>query len=129
MSYRLNHIALCVKNPEKSAEFYEGLFSVLGLYVERRSVGENIMMLGLNGTSIGLKRSAHSGSREGVDHFGFTTDNPADLEYLIEQLNGKNIHYERKKHRDGSESLFIRDPDEYMIQAAYMPQDMFIEEK
>lgn len=128
MNYRLNHISLCAKNPEKSAEFYHGLFSMLGLYVESRGVGENIMILSSNGTSIGLKKSDHSGSREGVDHFGFTTDKPTDLESLSEQLEKRKIPVERKKHRDGSESVFIRDLDEYLIQFVYMPPNMFIKD-
>ena len=129
MSYRLNHIALCVKNPEEFAAFYQSLFEMLGLFVETRGIGENIMVLGLEETSIGLKRSEQSGSREGVDHFGFTTNDLADLESLAEKLNEKGISFERKKHRDNSQSIFLEDPECYKIQIVYMPSDMYIERK
>ena len=129
MNYRLNHLALCVKCPEKSAEFYQQLFGLLGLYVERRAVGENIMILSHSGTSLGLKKSERSGSRDGVDHFGFTTDSLEDLESLSERLCVKGIPFERKEHRDGSRSLFMSDPDGYLVQIVCMPVDMFIKDK
>ena len=58
-----------------------------GIYVEKRLVGENIMILSKNGTSIGLKKSNHIG----LDHFGFTIDNLSYSEVLTEQLNKKNL--------------------------------------
>ena len=129
MSYRLNHITLCVKDPGLSSEFYQELFDLLGLYIEKRPVGEHILMLGQNGLSIGLMKNEVSGSRDGVDHFGFTTGKISDLESLSEQLTRQGTSFERKKHRDGSESIFINDPDKYSVQVGYMPQDMFIEKK
>ena len=125
-NYKLNHLALCVKYPEKSSKFYLDLFRILGLKAEERGIGENIMVLSERGTSIGLKKAEKSGSREGVDHFGFTTPNKGDIENLVMELDKKGISYERKKHRDKSESIFLQDPDNYKIQIVYMPPDMYL---
>lgn len=125
-NFQLNHISLCIKEPSKSSKFYVDLFGILGLKVEPRGVGENIIILSQKGASIGLKKSERSGSRKGVDHFGFTTDSKDDLEMIAKKLEVRKITYERKKHRDGSESIFLNDPDGYKMQIVYMPPDMYL---
>lgn len=125
-NFQLNHISLCVKDPNRSSKFYLDLFKTLGLPAEARGVGENIMILSQKGASIGMKKSEKSGSREGVDHFGFTTGSKVDLEEIAKKLSANNITYERKKHRDNSESIFLNDPDGYKLQIVYMPADMYL---
>lgn len=120
MNYKLNHISLCVINPEESARFYQKLFEMLGLPAEQKCIGENIMVLGPEGASIGLKKISQNNS-VGMDHFGFTTDNPSDLESIAEKLSKSNIPFERKEHRDGSRSIFLKDGNDYLIQIVYMP--------
>jgi len=124
-NFQLNHISLCVRDPNRSSRFYLDLFMMLGLPAEARGVGENIMILSQKGASIGLKKSEKSGSREGVDHFGFTTGSKEDLEEIARKLSANNITFERKKHRDNSESIFLNDLDGYKLQIVYMPSDMY----
>lgn len=125
-NFQLNHISLCTKDPNRSSKFYLDLFKMLGLSAEARVVGENIMILSQKGASIGLKKSKKSGSREGVDHFGFTTGSKEDLEEIAKKLSANSITYERKKHRDSSESIFLNDPDGYKLQIVYMPHYMYL---
>lgn len=125
--YNLNHIALHVKDPQKSAEFYLVLLDLLGLKADAKEIiPGNVMLLSDKGISFGLVKSKKSGSREGVDHFGFTTPNKNDIEILANKLDKKGINYERKEHRDNSESIFLQDPDNYKIQIVYLPPNMYL---
>ncbi len=120
----LRHLALKVIDISKSHTFYERLF---GMRVVWQPDPENIYLS--SGTdNLALHQlpaeelSAYL-PRQGqfLDHFGFFMESPQSVDALFQrvQKEGVTIVKPPKKHRDGSYSFYLADPDENVIQVLY----------
>lgn len=58
-----------------------------------------------------------------LDHFGFLMDSPADVDDLYEKVQRDRVPIVKppKRHRDGSYSFYLADPDGLTIQVLYEP--------
>lgn len=64
-----------------------------------------------------------AGAGQALDHLGFIVPTVAELEegYAWARADGLEIVRELRRHRDGSVSFYIRDPDGNLIQVLYEP--------
>jgi|SRR5215469_13608675 len=116
----LRHLALNVKDVARAADFYRLVF---GMTIVWQPDGDNAYMssgcdnLALHRGSVG-DRSAQS-----LDHLGFIVPTIEELEagYRWVQENQLDIARPLRRHRDGSVSYYIRDPDDNVIQILYEP--------
>jgi catechol 2,3-dioxygenase-like lactoylglutathione lyase family enzyme len=116
----LRHVALRVMNVERAKEFYARVF---GMRVVWQPDSDNVYL------SSGCDNLAlHSGdagerSRQALDHLGFIVPTAADAEagHQWARDNGIEIANPLRRHRDGSVSFYIRDPDGNVIQILYEP--------
>ena len=62
-------------------------------------------------------------SAQSLDHLGFIVSSIDELEegYQWAQANRQDIAHPLRRHRDGSVSFYIRDPDGNLIQILYEP--------
>lgn len=118
----IDHIVLTVKDIEKSVEFYT---STLGM--QKRYFGDERVALFFGSQKINL----HKVGEELLPHAKHPTSGSADLcfitkialEEVIQELKQKNIDIEEGPlKRSGAEggilSIYIRDPDENLIEIA-----------
>ncbi len=122
----LRHVALNVTNLAVSKTFYQTWF---GMTVVWEPDAENVYM------SSGIDNLAlHQIPREDIpahrqhhgqclDHLGFVMESPDSVDQLYRHIvkAGVTIVHHPKRHRDGSYSFYLADPDRIVIQVLYEP--------
>ena len=110
----LNHLALPVKDPERSAPFYANLFNM-----EITSSSPDIGFLKTIGSTdmIALKRSdIEVVSSRDTMHFGFIVD-PEQFDAALRTIEEKSVKKVSEPNERGlGRYIFIEDPDGYTIE-------------
>ena len=123
----LRHVALKVANLGVSKTFYQTWF---GMTVVWEPDAENVYMssgidnLALHQIPRGdlpVPRPPHG---QCLDHLGFVMDSPDSVDRLYHHVvkEGVTIVHHPKRHRDGSYSFYLADPDHIVIQVLYEPR-------
>lgn len=114
---RLRHFAVCVRDLEKSATFYEGVFDLKRVGREDLPIGSalylsdgvvNLALLkfhGADGNDLSDPRNA-----VGSNHFGFQVDDLADMQRRIEAAGGK-FFFDLGDEKQGNFERKFKDPD------------------
>ena len=116
----LRHLALRVADVKRAKEFY---IRVFGMRVVWEPDPDNAY-LSSGCDNLALHRGeAGEPPRQSLDHLGFVAPTIADVEagYEWARNNGVEIANPLRRHRDGSVSFYIRDPDGNSIQILYEP--------
>ena len=122
----LRHLALKVRDIEKSTSFYQSLFHMTVVW--RPDPANVYMSSGVD--NLALHQIPHEelpdypeNQGQLLDHFGFIMDSPASVDrlYHIAQSQGIPIVHDPKRHRDGSYSFYLSDPDHITIQVLFEP--------
>ena len=116
----LRHLALTVSDVERASAFYQHVF---GMKIVWQPDPENAY-LSSGCDNLALHRGAGGDpSAQRLDHLGFIASTIADVESAWEwaQTERLDIVHPLKRHRDGSVSFYIRDPDGNVIQVLYEP--------
>jgi catechol 2,3-dioxygenase-like lactoylglutathione lyase family enzyme len=116
----LRHLALNVEDVSRAADFYRRVF---GMRVVWQPDPDNAY-LSSGCDNLALHRG-DAGTREAqsLDHLGFIVAAIEELEagYEWAQQNQLDIAHPLRRHRDGSVSYYVRDPDGNVIQVLYEP--------
>jgi catechol 2,3-dioxygenase-like lactoylglutathione lyase family enzyme len=116
----LRHLALRVADVKRAVDFYTRVF---GMRVVWQPDADNAY-LSSGCDNLALHRGdAGDRSAQALDHFGFMAPTIAEVEagYRWALENNLDIVHPLKRHRDGSVSFYLRDPDGNVIQALYEP--------
>jgi lactoylglutathione lyase len=117
---RLRHFAVCVKDLEKAATFYETVFDLKRAGREDLEIGSaiyltdgviNLALLNFS-TGAGSKASDIADPRGfvGAHHFGFQVDDLAEAQRRIERAGGK-FFFDLGNEREGNFERKFKDPD------------------
>lgn len=120
----LRHLALKVTDIGKSRRFYEG---ILGMRVVWEPDPENLYLtlgsdnLALHQIPPGETLAEEAGQR--LDHFGFIAENESIVDAAAKKMEAAGVPIVKpvKRHRDGSYSFYMADPDGNIIQILYEP--------
>jgi catechol 2,3-dioxygenase-like lactoylglutathione lyase family enzyme len=120
----LKHLALRVNDLAKSRAFYQEL---LGMNVVWEPDDQNLYLssgadnLALHQVQAG--GSLQQGEGQFLDHFGFIVENEAGVDEIAVKMEGAGVPILKpvKRHRDGSYSFYMADPDGNVIQILYEP--------
>jgi catechol 2,3-dioxygenase-like lactoylglutathione lyase family enzyme len=123
----LRHLALRVTDMAKARNFYQGL---LGMTVVWEPDPENVYLTsGWDNLALHLmpKEEAavfDASKGQSMDHLGFIVESPGMVEGYERRMReaGVKIVKPFKRHRDGSNSFYMADPDGNVIQILYEPQ-------
>lgn len=116
----LRHLALRVADVERAKEFYVRVF---GMRVVWEPDPDNAY-LSSGCDNLALHRGdVGEPSLQSLAHLGFVAPAVADVEagYEWARSNGIEIANPLRRHRDGSVSFYIRDPDRNLVQILYEP--------
>jgi catechol 2,3-dioxygenase-like lactoylglutathione lyase family enzyme len=116
----LRHLALNVKDVALAVNFYQRVF---GMSIVWQPDMDNAY-LSSGCDNLAVHRGATGDrSAQSLDHLGFIVPTIAELEagYQWAQENRLEITRPLRRHRDGSVSYYIRDPDGNVIQILYEP--------
>ena len=122
----LRHLALKVRDVEKSKYFYESLFHMTVVWQpdpDNVYMSSGVDNLALHQIPRGELQEYAEGYGQLLDHFGFIMDSPTSVDrlYDIAIAKGVPIVHHPKQHRDGSYSFYLSDPDQLTIQILYEP--------
>src|SRR5262249_24293151 len=117
---RLRHVAVCFKDLDKAAKFYETVFDLKRVGREDLDIGSaiymsdgvvNLALLNFAGKQGSLASDLPEGaSYVGAHHFGFQVDDVAETQRRIEAAGGAfffDLGDERPRNLDGK----LKDPD------------------
>jgi catechol 2,3-dioxygenase-like lactoylglutathione lyase family enzyme len=114
-TYGLSHIALAVRDPERTARFYEEAF---GAQVYFRSE-DSVQVLGPGPHDVLAfdRDAAKAGSAGGITHFGFRLIDPADIDQAVEAVIAAGGSLLRRgEFGPGLPYAFMADPDGHEIE-------------
>ena len=119
----MRHLALRVGDIERTAQFYKRVFGMTEVWSPDP---DNIYLSsGCDNLALHRASSVQSGdSNQPLDHLGFIVAGLDELESDYEEATklGLKIVHPLRKHRDGSASFYIRDPEGNVIQVLYEPK-------
>lgn len=122
----LRHLALRVRDVQVARRFYERLFD---MNVVWQPDSENVYLstgydnLALHQVSPEELSQFNISQVHPLDHLGFLMDSPESVEALFQEATeqGVTIVKPLKRHRDGSFSFYLSDPDQNTIQVLFEP--------
>ena len=114
-TYGLTHVALAVKDPERSFRFYEAVLGAVAVYrsddfIQAQTPGSRDVLV--------FERDAgKAGKTGGVAHFGFRLTDPADIDAAAEAViaAGGKIR-DKGEFVPGEPYIFFSDPDGYEVE-------------
>ena len=123
----LRHLALNVKDVPTAVAFYTKLFGMQVVWqpdadnAYLSSGCDNLALHRVSRVSTETLQIKHNG--QNLDHFGFVVAHPTDVDQAAEILTAEQVPIIAvpRTHRDGSRSLYCKDPDGNVIQILYEP--------
>ena len=116
----MRHLALRVGDVARAAEFYSRVF---GMRLVWQPDPDNAY-LSSGCDNVALHRGSPGDPSAGaLDHLGFIVASVAELEagWRWAQTERLDIVHPLRRHRDGSVSFYLRDPDGNVIQLLFEP--------
>lgn len=117
---RLRHIAVCVKDLEKSAEFYAKVFDLKQVGRDDLEIGSaiylsdgviNLALLNIKGPRGEEASGIKAGTTfVGTHHFGFQVDDLAEAQRRIEAAGGR-FHFDFGDEQHGNFERKFKDPE------------------
>jgi catechol 2,3-dioxygenase-like lactoylglutathione lyase family enzyme len=117
-THGVTHIALAVRDPKRSLQFYQEVFGVVPVYEKDDFV--QAQTPGSRDVLVFEKAAAKAGRSGGVAHFGFRLIDAADIDAALRTVRAAGG--EVLSHGEfcpGEPYLFFRDPDGYEVEVWY----------
>jgi catechol 2,3-dioxygenase-like lactoylglutathione lyase family enzyme len=116
----LRHLALKVSDVERATQFYARVFGMR--LVWQPDPDNAYLSSGCDNLAL-HKGSDGNADAQVLDHLGFIAPTIAEVEaaWSWAQAEHLDIAHPFKRHRDGSVSFYLRDPDGNVIQVLYEP--------
>ncbi len=116
-TFGLTHIALAVKDPERSLQFYSRILGAVPVYreadfIQAQTPGSRDVLV--------FERGRHAGKGGGVAHFGFRLTKPSDLGQALADI--KAAGGKIRSHGEfcpGEPYVFFTDLDGYEVEIWY----------
>ena len=118
---RVKHLAIPVTDQERSRRFYETYFG-FGARPARRYDDNTLMLYNAEGFSLALGDRDEEITPPKWMHFGVDIDNPEEVRALRDRLEADGVPIEEEWEEAEYVSVKCRDPDGYIVEAAWEPQ-------
>src|SRR5262245_9358926 len=117
-TYGLTHIALGVRDPQRSLSFYRAVLGVVPVYEQDDFV--QAQTPGSRDVLVFERRARDAGRSGGIAHFGFRLQKPADISQALAAITaaGGKVR-EHGEFVPGEPYVFFSDPDGYEVEIWY----------
>ena len=119
ITYGLTHIAVAVKDIEKTLKFYRHIFDMDVMYHKEKMIqlttpgNHDILVFEEN-------ENSEIGKSGGIAHFGFRLKSPAEIEEIHKRVQeAKAEIIDEGEFVPGSPYVYFKDPDGYIIEVWY----------
>lgn len=117
-THGLTHIALAVRDPQRSLRFYQGVLGVVPVYQEENFV--QAQTPGSRDVLVFERKPRHAGKAGGVVHFGFRLRRAADITRALTAIRGAGgAIRDHGEFVPGEPYVFFTDPDGYEVEIWY----------
>jgi catechol 2,3-dioxygenase-like lactoylglutathione lyase family enzyme len=117
----MDHLAIPVRDQERSRRFYETYFG-FGAWPARRYDDGVLMLYNAAGFALALGRSEEPIARPSWMHFGIGLPNRETVLALRDRLSAGGIELVEQSDEPEYVSVKCRDPDGYIVEAAWEPE-------
>lgn len=117
-TFGLTHVALAVRDVDRSSQFYQDVFGAIEVYRQEGSV--QLQTPGARDVLVLEEDPEHAGPGGGIAHFGFRLVSPDDIDdarRAVETAGG--TVREQGEFVPGEPYLFAFDPDGYELEIWY----------
>ncbi len=114
-TYGLTHVALAVRDPERSFAFYETVLGMVAVY--RKADFIQAQTPGSRDVVVFERNEERAGKSGGVAHFGFRLTDPGDIEAAtaaVVSAGGRIL--DKGEFVPGEPYVFFADPDGYEVE-------------
>ena len=117
-THGLTHIALAVRDPQRSLAFYKAVFGVVPVYEDADVV--QAQTPGSRDVLVFERRPVDAGNSGGIAHFGFRLREASDIGHacMVVEAAGGKIR-DQGEFIPGEPYVFFSDPDGYEIEIWY----------
>ena len=117
-THGLSHVALAVKDPERSLAFYEQVFGVEAYFRDEDEI--QVKGPGAHDVLAFTRDDAFLGREGAIRHIGFRLVDPADIDAAVEvALSAGGRLHRRGDFAPGCPYAFVYDPDGIEIEIWY----------
>jgi catechol 2,3-dioxygenase-like lactoylglutathione lyase family enzyme len=117
-THGLTHVALAVRDPQRTLAFYKAVLGVVPVYEQDDFV--QAQTPGTRDVLVFERRPHEAGKAGGIAHFGFRLQKPADIDQALAAITaaGGTIR-EHGEFVPGEPYVFFHDPDGYEVEIWY----------
>ena len=117
-TYGLTHIAVGVRDLNKTKAFYQSVFDMEVMYDEPDFI--QLTTPGAHDIIVFEKNKSATGNSGSIAHFGFRLRNAEDIEAMAEKLRqAGGVITDQGEFLPGSPYIFFKDPDGYEVEVWY----------